>query len=58
MIIGRKKPKDGAEKGVRCPACNCGMSSVVATRKAFGRIRRKRVCRHCGKVFHTREEAA
>jgi transcriptional regulator NrdR family protein len=41
---------------VRCPRCGCGMSDVVDRReRPGGSVRVRRVCRHCGRVFYTRE---
>lgn len=44
------------DAGVRCPSCGCGMSEVVRTTKAFGKTRRRRVCRHCGRAFYSSEQ--
>jgi len=48
---------------IRCPRCHCGHSSVTHTQhqtikiKGTSRqvIRRRRVCRYCGRAFFTTE---
>lgn len=43
-------------RGVYCPRCNCGDLRVETTvRLPGGRIRRYRVCRHCGRRLTTVE---
>lgn len=44
------------ERGVRCPSCDCPHSSVVRTSRLLGKIRRRRLCRHCGRHFTTAEQ--
>lgn len=43
------------DRGVRCPYCNCAMNEVVRTMKVFGKTRRRRLCRHCRRTFHSVE---
>jgi len=57
--------QDGrARKGLICPRCHCadlraadGLTGwlVTHTMKGRDRIRRRRICRHCGKVVFTTE---
>jgi len=51
-------------RGLVCPRCGCadlrlpdGRAPwmVQKTEKILGGVRRRRVCRHCGKVIYTRE---
>lgn len=48
-----------AEDGVCCPRCHCRdllkESRVTNTYDQPSQIRRRRVCRNCGKVVYTRE---
>ena len=56
-------PQPAAPPGVICPNCGCRHFlgedgrpwEVVKTELKFGFIRRRRVCRHCGRVVYTRE---
>ena len=51
--------------GIQCPNPNCGCRHFLEpvwpdwatekTEKKFGYIRRRRVCRNCGRVIYTRE---
>jgi len=49
--------------GLRCPNCNCADLrdvngrpwDVTKTEKHPGYIRRRRICRNCGKSVYTRE---
>lgn len=50
----RDKPP---EKGLECKRCGCRMFSVEWTRPTQCGIRRKRICRHCGKPIWTTERA-
>lgn len=49
----QKKPPDG----IRCPKCNCAVSSVYYTRPRKGVTRRVRICGSpiCGHKYPTRE---
>jgi len=45
------------DHGVRCPKCNCPRIRVGYTRPAYGkRIKRKRICMHCGHGWLTFEK--
>jgi len=49
-------PTAEQEKGLRCRECGCRDLRVYYTRKLTdGRIRRVRVCRHCGKKLTSPE---
>jgi len=51
--------------GIRCPNCGCQDvrlpngapvdTQVTKTEQRYGYIRRRRVCRYCGRVIYTRE---
>ncbi|MBE3070799.1 MAG: hypothetical protein IMZ66_11250 [Planctomycetes bacterium] len=49
--------------GIVCPECGCADLrsedgrpwEISKTERMFGFIRRRRICRHCGTVVHTRE---
>ncbi len=49
--------------GIRCPSCGCADLrdplgpgwEITHTKKVPGAIRRRRVCRNCGKAVRTRE---
>ena len=43
------------ERGLHCPKCGCRDLRVVYTRKRAGGLRRRRVCRNCGKEMWTME---
>lgn len=42
-------------KGVSCPQCGCCHHYTTHTLLRRNKVRRRRVCRHCGKVFMTTE---
>lgn len=42
--------------GLRCRRCGCRDLRVDWTRRRNGRILRRRICRHCGRPMHTREQ--
>ena len=42
-----------AEVGIRCPKCNCGHSWVIRTTPIPNGIRRRHVCRYCGRRFNS-----
>ena len=44
------------EPGLECERCGCTLSRVVKTTRAFGYIRRRRVCEFCGLGFYTTEK--
>jgi len=39
------------QAGLRCPRCECTHHRVVNTRAVKQGIRRRRVCRHCGRTW-------
>lgn len=41
--------------GLSCPRCGCGDLRTTHTIRLPGRIKRRKVCRHCGRVITTRE---
>lgn len=41
--------------GLECRTCGCRMFEVVYTRRAAGRIIRRRQCRRCGRRISTTE---
>jgi len=44
-------------QGFECPACGCRHLYVTGTRIVFGgRKRRRRECRHCGRIVYTLEK--
>jgi transcriptional regulator NrdR family protein len=44
------------EVGIRCPRCGCGHLKTTHTEPLRnGRIRRRKVCRHCGRKIVTFE---
>lgn len=44
------------ERGIACPKCGCRHLLTTNTeRLSNGRIRRRKVCRHCGKKLVTTE---
>lgn len=49
---------DKRAKGVKCPNCDCRhVPAIGGTHEHFaGWTRKKRRCRHCGKVFSTVEQ--
>lgn len=50
--------KTEADKGIRCPVCNCGHFKVVRTQPQMGgKVMRERRCRHCGRLVKTYEKA-
>jgi transcriptional regulator NrdR family protein len=49
---------DHADRGLRCPRCGCGHFYVTHTERLRLRIRRRRVCRHCGRRIVTFEAAS
>jgi len=50
---------DEPRSGVRCPRCNCPHVPVLYTRSApFGRTKRVRECRYCGRRVVTYEAAS
>jgi len=52
----RPQPAEDSCRGVRCPKCSSGWSSVSHTRKLpLGRVRRYRQCMHCRARFSTTE---
>lgn len=48
---------EGADEpmGLECRSCGCRHFEVVYTRRAAGRIIRRRQCRHCGRRISTTE---
>jgi transcriptional regulator NrdR family protein len=55
------KPTQGRRNdvGIECPACGCRHFQVTHTEPLRdGRIRRRKVCRYCGKKVLTYETAA
>lgn len=46
---------DVREVGVRCPDCHCRHCPTRTTRHTQTMTIRERVCRHCGRLFYSRE---
>lgn len=47
---------EAEDKGLRCPTCHCRDLRVYRTVRLRGdRIRRVRICRHCGRRMVTTE---
>lgn len=42
-------------RGLECPKCGCRTWRVTNTWLLNGRIKRRRVCRHCGRPMNTYE---
>ncbi len=42
--------------GLVCQTCGCRHFYVIYTRRQFGKIFRRRECRHCGRRISTREK--
>lgn len=42
-----------AAQGVSCPVCGCKYYKTTHTRHIPYAVRRRHVCRHCGKSFHS-----
>jgi hypothetical protein len=42
--------------GIRCPACGCCDLRTTHTLRRPGWVKRRKVCRHCGRVVVTREK--
>ncbi|AQT69952.1 hypothetical protein STSP2_03152 [Anaerohalosphaera lusitana] len=64
MLGRKKKDREGKEKkGIVCPKCGCADLryadgrpwNVLKTVPGANSIRRRRVCRNCGKYVWTRE---
>lgn len=54
--LKRSMSRPDDPRGIRCPACGCSHLWVVYTRPAlWGRIVRRRECRHCGHRVTTSE---
>lgn len=52
-----KTDEQEKQRGIPCPRCGCCHHSTRNTVPLpNGAIRRYRICRHCGKVFPTRED--
>lgn len=43
------------QEGLVCPRCGCKHFEVTHTLRQRCRIRRRRVCRHCGRAIYTVE---
>ena len=47
-----------SERGIECPKCGCRHFYTTHTEPLWdGRIRRRKVCRHCGRKIVTYEAA-
>lgn len=46
---------DSRPNGLECPRCGCFHFEVTHTYRQHRRIRRRRVCRHCGRAVYTFE---
>jgi len=44
-----------ADDGMHCPQCNCADLRAYYTRREEKRVRRVRICRHCGTRVQTFE---
>lgn len=56
MVRTPSAPLNGSDaKGLLCPACGCADTGVVDTKPRFGRVYRRRECRHCGRRWTTCE---
>lgn len=55
MTDEKQPPPKGDGRGVECPACGCPESQVYYTRRLAKKIRRRRICDHCGRKFTTSE---
>ncbi|HUX16268.1 MAG TPA: hypothetical protein VMW52_07325 [Phycisphaerae bacterium] len=53
--IGRPVDDEAPAGGLECPKCGCRHLYVRDTDRLAGRVRRYRVCRHCGHVVTTEE---
>jgi len=54
-----KQKREGAERGLECRKCGCRHFRVINTIPLpGGRIKRRRICRHCGKKTVTYERQA
>ncbi|HOK96389.1 MAG TPA: hypothetical protein PK052_06780 [Anaerohalosphaeraceae bacterium] len=52
MTVGEHKPI----VGLRCPSCGCTHFYTIDSRPIVGnRIRRRRICRNCGRQVRTIE---
>jgi len=45
----------GDDVGLKCPRCACRHFYTVNTKRLRGWIRRRKVCRNCGRKIRTRE---
>jgi DNA-directed RNA polymerase subunit RPC12/RpoP len=54
----RRGRSGGADYGISCPKCGASCEAVMDTRKALGRIRRRRKCSDCGERVTTFEQLA
>ncbi len=52
MVAPRNPPE---ALGLVCPKCECRHFETTHTERLDGRIRRRRVCRHCGHKLTTFE---
>ena len=50
--------REGKAKGIRCPECGCGHFDVTHSWPEAGRVKRRRVCRNCGRPTTTFEKIA
>ncbi len=58
MTMERKQTGQQSPPGIRCRKCGCRHFRVLETRKAMGRILRRRECPHCGRRITTFEREA
>ena len=58
MTMERKQAGQQNPPGLLCRKCGCGHFRMLETRKALGRIVRRRECRHCGGRLTTVEREA
>ena len=55
--VGDAPPEELVDVGIRCPGCGCKDLRVYYTRSLTGgRIRRRRICRNCGRMVSTTEK--
>ena len=55
----KRTPSDKSDVGIACPQCGCRHFYTTHTEPLRdGRIRRRKVCRHCGRRIVTYEAPA
>jgi hypothetical protein len=54
-VYGLEAEAGEADGGIPCAECGCRHSYVIRTEKIGDTVRRKRICRNCGRTFYTTE---